>query len=69
MDTPKAFVIPYYRQVLLASEIIVCIGIVFSFHVTTPYSVPQYVCSALLTFVAAEVLEGKLSTSFFNHLV
>ncbi|KAH6830794.1 Major Facilitator Superfamily with SPX domain-containing protein [Perilla frutescens var. hirtella] len=46
------------RQVLLASEIMVCIGIVFSFHVIIPYSVPQYVCSALLTFVAAEVLEG-----------
>ncbi|KAJ8573260.1 hypothetical protein K7X08_009771 [Anisodus acutangulus] len=46
------------RQVLLASEILVCLGIVLSFHVLIPYSVPQYVCSALITFVAAEVLEG-----------
>ncbi|XP_004229859.1 SPX domain-containing membrane protein At4g22990-like isoform X1 [Solanum lycopersicum] len=46
------------RQVLLASEILVCLGIVLSFHVVIPYSVPQYVCSALITFVAAEVLEG-----------
>ncbi|XP_042011601.1 SPX domain-containing membrane protein At4g22990-like [Salvia splendens] len=46
------------RQVLLAAEIMVCIGIIFSFQVIIPYSVPQYVCSALLTFVAAEVLEG-----------
>ncbi|XP_009375868.2 SPX domain-containing membrane protein At4g22990 isoform X1 [Pyrus x bretschneideri] len=46
------------RQVLLVSEILVCIGILLSFHVLIPYSVPQYVGSALLTFVAAEVLEG-----------
>lgn len=46
------------RQVLLASEILVCLGIVLSFHVVIPYSVPQYVFSALITFVAAEVLEG-----------
>ncbi|XP_019260059.1 PREDICTED: SPX domain-containing membrane protein At4g22990-like isoform X2 [Nicotiana attenuata] len=46
------------RQVLLASEILVCLGIVLSFQVIIPYSVPQYVCSALITFVAAEVLEG-----------
>ncbi|KAL6005553.1 hypothetical protein ACLOJK_006120 [Asimina triloba] len=46
------------RQILLASEIIVCIGILLSFHVINPYSVPQYVCSALITFVSAEVLEG-----------
>ncbi|XP_051124593.1 SPX domain-containing membrane protein At4g22990-like [Andrographis paniculata] len=46
------------RQVLLASEIMVFLGIVFSFHLIIPYTVPQYVCSALLTFVAAEVLEG-----------
>nr|WET17608.1 SPX-MFS2 [Phoebe bournei] len=46
------------RQILLASEIIVCIGIILSFHVIIPYSVPQYVCSALITFVSAEVLEG-----------
>ncbi|KAA8515990.1 hypothetical protein F0562_019169 [Nyssa sinensis] len=46
------------RQVLLASEIMVCLGIILSFHLVIPYSVPQYVCSALVTFVSAEVLEG-----------
>lgn len=46
------------RQVLLASEIMVCIGILLSFQVFIPYSVPQYVGSALITFVSAEVLEG-----------
>ncbi|KAH7577835.1 hypothetical protein ACOSP7_001105 [Xanthoceras sorbifolium] len=46
------------RQVLLASEIIVCIGILLSFHIVIPYTVPQYVSAALITFVAAEVLEG-----------
>ncbi|XP_004306857.1 PREDICTED: SPX domain-containing membrane protein At4g22990-like [Fragaria vesca subsp. vesca] len=46
------------RQVLLASEILVCIGILLSFHIFSSYSVPQYVGSALLTFVSAEVLEG-----------
>ncbi|XP_058224750.1 SPX domain-containing membrane protein At4g22990-like isoform X1 [Rhododendron vialii] len=46
------------RQVLLASQIMVCFGIVLSFHVIGPYSALQYVCSALITFVAAEVLEG-----------
>lgn len=46
------------RQVLLASEIVVCLGILLSFHILTPYSEPQYICSALMTFVAAEVLEG-----------
>ncbi|XP_027349380.1 SPX domain-containing membrane protein At4g22990-like isoform X2 [Abrus precatorius] len=46
------------RQVLLTSEIMVCIGLLLSFHVMTPYSVTQYVGSALITFVSAEVLEG-----------
>ncbi|KAG5249266.1 SPX domain-containing family protein [Salix suchowensis] len=45
------------RQILLASEIMVCIGILLSFHVVT-YTVPQYVCSGLIMFVSAEVLEG-----------
>ncbi|XP_031273408.1 SPX domain-containing membrane protein At4g22990-like [Pistacia vera] len=36
----------------------VCIGILLSFQILVPYSVPQYVGSALITFVAAEVLEG-----------
>ncbi|XP_042506547.1 SPX domain-containing membrane protein At4g22990-like isoform X1 [Macadamia integrifolia] len=46
------------RQILLASEIMVGIGIFLSFHVLGPYTVPQYVCSALIAFVSAEVLEG-----------
>ncbi|KAL1322188.1 hypothetical protein HN51_067117 [Arachis hypogaea] len=46
------------RQVLLGSEIMVCIGLVLSFQAVIPYSVPQYVGSALITFVSAEVLEG-----------
>ncbi|CAA0842257.1 SPX domain-containing membrane protein [Striga hermonthica] len=46
------------RQILLASEIVVLLGIVFSFKFIIPYSVPQYVCSGLVMFVAAEVLEG-----------
>ncbi|CAG7876374.1 unnamed protein product [Brassica rapa] len=46
------------RKILLASEIMLCIGILLSFHIIVPYSVPQYVASALITFVSAEVLEG-----------
>ncbi|KAJ4832231.1 hypothetical protein Tsubulata_001984 [Turnera subulata] len=46
------------RQILMASEIMVCVGILLSFHVISPYSVPQYVCSGLIMFVSAEVLEG-----------
>ncbi|XP_062219904.1 SPX domain-containing membrane protein OsI_08463 [Phragmites australis] len=46
------------RQILVASEIMVLIGIVMSFCFTPHYSVPQYVLSALITFVFAEVLEG-----------
>ncbi|XP_061361336.1 SPX domain-containing membrane protein At4g22990-like isoform X3 [Gastrolobium bilobum] len=46
------------RQILLASEIMVLVGILFSFHIIFPYSEPQYICSGLLVFVAAEVLEG-----------
>ncbi|CAH8313045.1 unnamed protein product [Eruca vesicaria subsp. sativa] len=46
------------RQILLASEIIVFIGILFSFNLFVPYTVPQYVISGLVMFVAAEVLEG-----------
>uniref|UniRef100_M0ZYN9 SPX domain-containing protein n=1 Tax=Solanum tuberosum TaxID=4113 RepID=M0ZYN9_SOLTU len=49
------------RQILLASEIMVCLGILLSFQVIIPYSVPQYVCSGLLMFVSAEVLEGVIS--------
>ncbi|XP_015901882.1 SPX domain-containing membrane protein At4g22990 [Ziziphus jujuba] len=46
------------RQILLASEIMVFVGIVLSFHIIVPYSVLQYVCSGLIMFVSAEVLEG-----------
>uniref|UniRef100_A0A2P2J669 SPX domain-containing protein n=2 Tax=Rhizophora mucronata TaxID=61149 RepID=A0A2P2J669_RHIMU len=46
------------RQVLLASEILLCTGILLSFNILTTYSIPQYVSSALITFVSAEVLEG-----------
>lgn len=44
---------------LLASEIMVCLGILLSFHIIGDYTVPQYVCSGLIVFVFAEVLEGK----------
>lgn len=37
----------------------VLIGIAMSFRFTSHYSVPQYVSSALITFVFAEVLEGN----------
>lgn len=46
------------RQILVASEIMVLIGIIMSFRYTPHYSIPQYVSSALITFVFAEVLEG-----------
>ncbi|KAL5215312.1 hypothetical protein ABZP36_004464 [Zizania latifolia] len=46
------------RQILVASEIMVLIGIITSFRFTPHYSIPQYVLSALITFVFAEVLEG-----------
>lgn len=46
------------RQILLASEIMVLLGILLSFQVIVPYSVPQYVISGLIMFVSAEVLEG-----------
>lgn len=48
------------RQILLASEIMVLIGVLLSFHLFIPYSVPQYVCSGLILFVSAEVLEGEI---------
>lgn len=55
------------RQILLASEIMVLLGIVLSFQVIIPYSVPQYVISGLIMFVSAEVLEGKIS--IFSSLI
>lgn len=56
--TTLFYIHDFFRKVLLASEIMLCIGILFSFHIIVPYSVPQYVASALITFVSAEVLEG-----------
>ncbi|XP_059645381.1 SPX domain-containing membrane protein At4g22990-like isoform X2 [Cornus florida] len=47
------------RQILLASEIMVFVGILLSFNIFIQYSVPQYVCSGLIMFVSAEVLEEK----------
>ncbi|KAL4375672.1 hypothetical protein AHAS_Ahas05G0305200 [Arachis hypogaea] len=38
------------RQILLVSEIMVCIGVLFSFHLIIPYSVPQYICSVRASF-------------------
>ncbi|KAL1547565.1 SPX domain-containing membrane protein-like isoform X1 [Salvia divinorum] len=46
------------RQILLASEVVVFLGILFSFEFIVKYTVQQYVCSGLIMFVAAEVLEG-----------
>lgn len=57
------------RQILLASEIMVFLGILGSFHIVSPYTVPQYVCSGLIMFVAAEVLEGKTSPVPFFFLI
>uniref|UniRef100_N1QW69 Putative membrane protein n=1 Tax=Aegilops tauschii TaxID=37682 RepID=N1QW69_AEGTA len=47
------------RQILVASEAVLLAGVALSFHVPgTAYTAAQYVCSALLTFVAAEVVGG-----------
>lgn len=54
----------------MASEVMVLIGIIMSFRFTAHYSIPQYVISALITFVFAEVLEGMLMFVYVqcNHL-
>jgi len=49
----------FSRQLLMVSQIALLVGIIFSFKVMSTYSVVQYVASALITFVSAEVLEGK----------
>lgn len=46
------------RQLLMTSQIVLLVGIIFSFKITSTYSAIQYVVSALITFVSAEVLEG-----------
>lgn len=48
----------------MVSQITLLVGIIFSFKVTSTYSVAQYVISALVTFVSAEVLEGKQKSIF-----
>ncbi|KXG19185.1 hypothetical protein SORBI_3010G019000 [Sorghum bicolor] len=57
------------RQLLMVSQITLLVGIIFSFKVTSTYSVVQYVVSALVTFVSAEVLEGKQNSIFFKNYV
>ncbi|KAI7755191.1 hypothetical protein M8C21_005704 [Ambrosia artemisiifolia] len=56
------------RQILLASEIMICLGIAASFHFIEPYTVTQYVVSGLVTFVSAEVLEG-VSLSLLSRVM
>jgi hypothetical protein len=57
----------YCRQILLASEVMVLLGIITSFQFTPHYSIPQYVTSALITFVFAEVLEGMFCATISKH--
>lgn len=53
----------------MASEIVVFLGILFSFNLFIPYSVPQYVASGLIMFVAAEVLEGTILLTIIWKIV
>ncbi|CAM6043916.1 unnamed protein product [Sphagnum compactum] len=47
------------RQLLVAAEILTCLGVLVSFdYGLMPYSVTQYISGALLMFISAEVLEG-----------
>uniref|UniRef100_A0A0E0B5G8 SPX domain-containing protein n=1 Tax=Oryza glumipatula TaxID=40148 RepID=A0A0E0B5G8_9ORYZ len=46
------------RQILVASEMALLTGVMLSFKLTAEYTAAQYVCSAVLTFVSAEVVEG-----------
>jgi uncharacterized membrane protein len=50
----------------MVSQITLLVGIIFSFKVTSTYYVVQYVVSALVTFVSAEVLEGKQKSISFS---
>jgi hypothetical protein len=53
------------RQLLVAAEILTCLGVLVSFdYGLMPYSVTQYISGALLMFISAEVLEGEFSVSF-----
>jgi hypothetical protein len=47
------------RQLLFVSELITCAGLAISFAGPIPYTAVQYVTGLLITFVAAEVLEGE----------
>uniref|UniRef100_A0A0C9S8G2 TSA: Wollemia nobilis Ref_Wollemi_Transcript_11264_2732 transcribed RNA sequence n=1 Tax=Wollemia nobilis TaxID=56998 RepID=A0A0C9S8G2_9CONI len=46
------------RLLLIAAEILTCIGILITFKLPIRYSVIQYVTGTFVTFVSAEVLEG-----------
>jgi hypothetical protein len=47
------------RQLLVAAEILTCLGVLVSFdYGLMAYSVTQYISGALLMFISAEVLEG-----------
>ncbi|KAH9315758.1 hypothetical protein KI387_024385, partial [Taxus chinensis] len=46
------------RQLIIAAEILTCVGILISFKYPTHYSVAQYITGAFVTFISAEVLEG-----------
>uniref|UniRef100_A0A0E0IMI7 SPX domain-containing protein n=1 Tax=Oryza nivara TaxID=4536 RepID=A0A0E0IMI7_ORYNI len=51
-------VLPVNAIILVASEMALLAGVMLSFKLTVEYTVAQYVCSAVLTFVSAEVVEG-----------
>ena len=58
------------RQILLASEVVVLVGILLSFESIVKYTVQQYVFSGLIMFVAAEVLEGNnISLNMTNSII
>ncbi|XP_024536516.1 SPX domain-containing membrane protein Os06g0129400 [Selaginella moellendorffii] len=46
------------RQILLAAEILTCVGVLVSFSGPFRYTIVQYIAGAVLIFVSAEVLEG-----------
>lgn len=46
------------RQLLIASEVLTCLGILASFKFSLNYTVVQYIIGGFVTFVSAEVLEG-----------
>lgn len=46
------------RQLIIASEVLTCLGILIYFKYPIHYSVAQYVTGSFVTFVSAEILEG-----------